>query len=419
MTDQSSVVRPLILLPIDPFGDKIGGIKTFVSDVVRYAPDDFAPELIGCSSDLLDRPIGLWQDRTLGGRPIRFLAVEATPDVHRRPRVPLSLKFTLNAMLRPSARHVAGRILQFHHPGVPAGFLTSAPPKILVAHLNVADIDRGKGESRWGRLPGLLHRFEDVTLPRMDRIFVVNREGVEFYRSRHPRIADRVTFLPTSVDQELFAPLAGPERDAARVALLARIGLQPSDSARLALFVGRLERQKDPLLLIDGFARATLDDDLGFPGLRLVVIGEGGLREAAEQRALDRGVAGRVHWLGFQPREDLPWIMNGADLLVLSSAFEGMPITVLEALACGLPVVSTNVGGVGLVVHDRTNGRLTGHTPEEIAAAIRWVAERPRDALAGAARDAVTAYQPQRVLAAFFDAHRELHDRAIASRLRA
>jgi glycosyltransferase involved in cell wall biosynthesis len=412
VSDARAPIRPLILLPSDPFGEKIGGIKTFVTDFVRYAPDDFAPELIGCSSDPVDRPVGTWQERLIGGRPVRYLPVLATPDVHRRPLVPLSLQFTAAAILRRSARHYAGRILQFHHPGVPAGFLSVRAPKILVAHLNVADIDRGSGESRWSRIPGLLHRFEDVTLPRIDRIFVVNQEGVAFYRQRHPRIADRVAFLPTSVDQAMFRPMADPDRDLARRRLLDQLGLVPSADVRLALFVGRLERQKNPLLLIDGIARAMAAASAA-RNLRLVVIGEGSLRAGAEARARDLGVADRIHWLGFQPREDLPSIMNAADLLVLPSAFEGMPITVLEALACGLPVVATDVGGVGLVVHDRVNGRLTGHAPEEIAEAIGWVLDRPRDAFEAAAREAVAPYQPEAVLRPFFDAHRELHDRAM------
>jgi glycosyltransferase involved in cell wall biosynthesis len=222
-----------------------------------------------------------------------------------------------------------------------------------------------------------------------------------------------VAFLPTSVDQAMFRPMADPDRDVARRQLLDRLGLGPSADVRLALFVGRLERQKDPLLLIDGVARAMAAGDPAARNLRLVVIGEGSLRAGAEARARDLGVADRIHWLGFQPREDLPSIMNAVDLLVLPSAFEGMPITVLEALACGLPVVATDVGGVSLVVHDRANGRLTGHAPEEIAEAIGWVLDRPRDTFEAAAREAVAPYQPEAALRPFFDAHRELHDRAM------
>jgi glycosyltransferase involved in cell wall biosynthesis len=408
MIRPTGVVRPLILLPIDPFSEKIGGIKTFVRDFVRFAPADFEIEVVGCTSDPAARPIGRWRDLLIDGRAVRSLAVLETPDVHRRPLIPQSLQFTLAAMLRRSAHHFAHRVLQFHNPGVPAGFLGVDAPKVLMVHLNVADIDRGEGESRWGIVPGLLHRFEDITLPRMDRIFVVNRDGVAFYERRHPRIADRVSFLPTSVDQTAFRPVEDRELAAARSELAARIGLAPDAPEKLLLFVGRLEKQKDPDLLIDAFAESQRRRG----DLHLVVVGEGGLRERAVARADASGMAGRVHWLGYQPRTALPKLMNGADALVLASAFEGMPITVLEALACGLPVASTAVGEVALVVHDGENGRLSAaRTAPALADAITWVVGRPRASFVASARAAVAPYTPERVLEPFFDAHRELHHR--------
>lgn len=399
------MIRPLVIVPLDPFSQKIGGIKTFVSDFIRFAPPDFEPEVVGCTGDVDARPVGRWQSLAIDGRPVRFLPVLSTPDVNRRTAVPLSLTFTLAAVVRREAHRFGGRILQFHHPGVPAGFLTVGSPKILVVHLNAADIDSGRGESRWTRVPGLLHRFEDVTLPRMDRIFLVNRDGLDFYRTRHPNVADRAAFLPTSVDQDLFRPFGPDDRHRARGALLESLGLPPSSDDRLVLFVGRLEQQKDPVLLVEAFAAAQ-----GAAGnLRLVVVGDGGLRGDAERRAAECGVAGRVHWLGYRGRAEMPGLMNGADVLLLPSRFEGMPITVLEALASGLPVVATAVGGVPLVVHDQRNGRLsTDRAAEELGANLRWVLERPRDAFIEPARLAVAAYRPQEVLRPFFDAHREL-----------
>jgi glycosyltransferase involved in cell wall biosynthesis len=399
------MIRPLIIVPLDPFSEKIGGIRTFVSDFIRFAPEDFEPEVVGCTGDPVARPAGRWQSLDMDGRPVQFLPVLSTPDVNKRPMVPLSLQFTLSAVLRREAHRFDGRILQFHHPGVPVGFLTVDSPRILVVHLNVADIDSGAGESRWARLPGLLHRFEDVTLPRMDRIFLVNRDGLDFYRKRHPAVADRSAFLPTSVDQDFFRPFTPDDRLGARAALLGTLGLPPASGDRLVLFVGRIEQQKDPVLLVEAFAAAQAASG----NLRLVVVGEGGMRADAEQRAAECGVAGRVHWLGYRSRAEMPSLMNGSDVLLLASRFEGMPITVLEALASGLPVVATAVGGVPLVVRDQANGRLSvDRSAEELAAGLAWVLERPREAFVGPARDAVAPYRPREVLAPFFDAHREL-----------
>jgi glycosyltransferase involved in cell wall biosynthesis len=143
--------------------------------------------------------------------------------------------------------------------------------------------------------------------------------------------------------------------------------------------------------------------------LRLVVVGEGGLRSAAEARARSWGIADRVHWAGFRGRDEMPSVMNAADLMLLPSRFEGMPISVLEALACGLPVVAAPVGEVPLVVHDRQSGiLLPERTPDAIALAIAWVLEQPRGVLAAAARAAVAPYTPQETLRPYYEAHREL-----------
>ena len=399
-------VRPLILLPADPFGAKIGGIQTFVREFVRFAPDDFELEGVGCTSDERLRPLHRWTRIEVDGRSIRYLPILRIADVHRRSRIPLSLRFTAAAIRRVRGRHTRGRVLQFHHPGVPAGFLTSRAPKVHVVHLNPAEIDRGGGESKWGIVPGVLHRFEDVTLPRMDRIFVVNREGVEFYRRRHPEVAGRTSFLPTVVDPTRFAPLAGGQRGEARHRLLRRLGLSPDEPGPLILFVGRLELQKDPILLIRSLAAAQPKQ----PGARLLVVGEGALRGDAERLAAELGVADRVHWMGFQAHEALPELLNAVDLLLLPSRFEGMPITVLEALACGLPVVASAVGEVPSIVRHGQSGWLVhDREPASFAEGIAWVLGSPRSALQREAVEAVRPFHPAIAWRDFYDAHRQLH----------
>ncbi len=401
-----TTIRPLIILPGDPFGAKIGGIQTFVREFIRFAPEDFAVECVGTTSDTRLRPLHRWTAIDVDGRSARYLPILRTPDVHRRSRIPLSLRFTAVAMARLRARHTAGRVLQFHHPGVPAGFLTSRAPKVHLVHLNPAEIDRGGGESRWGLLPGLLHRFEDVTLPRMDRIFVVNREGVEFYRRRHPSIADRTSFLPTVVDPTRFFVVSAEQRAAARRATLERIGLASDTPGPLILFVGRLERQKDPELLVQALAHVVGR----LPASRLLVVGEGGLRAAAERLAETLGLTGAVHWMGFQPHDTLAELMHGTDVLLLPSRFEGMPITVLEALASGLPVVASAVGEVPALVSHRRNGWLVhDREPATFAEGIGWVMQQPRAALERHAREAVAPFHPDVAWREFFEVHRDLH----------
>jgi glycosyltransferase involved in cell wall biosynthesis len=132
------------------------------------------------------------------------------------------------------------------------------------------------------------------------------------------------------------------------------VGLGLPADTRLMIFVGRLDRQKDPLLLLDAFARSAASD----PGLHLVVVGDGALRGEVEAGIATRGIAKRVTLLGALGAARIAGWLRAADLFVLSSAYEGMPIAVLEALACGFPVASTDVGEIRRVVRDGITGRI-------------------------------------------------------------
>lgn len=113
-----------------------------------------------------------------------------------------------------------------------------------------------------------------------------------------------------------------------------------ADDAFVWLSVGRLEPQKDVPNLLAAFAALPTD---GRPAI-LWLVGDGPLRAELEARALELGVADRVRFLGI--RRDVPALMGAADGFVLGSAWEGLPLVLLEAQAMSLPCVCTDVGGV-------------------------------------------------------------------------
>jgi glycosyltransferase involved in cell wall biosynthesis len=183
---------------------------------------------------------------------------------------------------------------------------------------------------------------------------------------------DRVTVLRNGVDLGRFAPI---DRDAVR----ARLGLRGS----VLLAVGNLVPEKDHGLVLAALA-------VGIPGAMLLIAGDGPLRSALEQEAQARGVSARVRFLGAVPQSALIEYYNAADALVLTSRREGMPNVVLEALACGTPVVATRVGGVPEVIVDESAGRLVA---EATAAAV---ADGVRTLLASPPRRADTRQYAQR-----------------------
>lgn len=133
--------------------------------------------------------------------------------------------------------------------------------------------------------------------------------------------------------------------------------------------VARLEPQKNPLALIEAFAQA---DE---PRARLLMAGEGSLLEAARLKAEQRGMAGRVRFLGV--RGDVPELLCASDVFVLASGWEGHPLSVMEAMAAGLPVVATSVGGVPELVSDGVTGILV--PPGDVCGLARALASLAAD----------------------------------------
>lgn len=163
--------------------------------------------------------------------------------------------------------------------------------------------------------------------------------------------ASRVTSIPTGIDLERFRP---GDRTAARAAL----GLPP---AFIVGIVATLRSWKGHGHLLEAFAGLARED------LQLVIVGDGPQREALEAKAASLGIAPRVRFAGNQ-RDVAPWL-QAMDLFCLPSyANEGVPQALAQAMACGLPVISTPVGSIDELVDDGRTGVLV---PPSDPAALR------------------------------------------------
>ena len=125
----------------------------------------------------------------------------------------------------------------------------------------------------------------------------------------------------------------------------------------LFVCVAHLRPQKDPALLVESFARGPASRPPGTPPLcGRCARGLRPLRTDLERRVGALGLREKVHLLGV--RSDVPEILNAADVFVLSSAWEGNPLSVMEAMAAGTPVISTAVGGVPELIEEGESGLL-------------------------------------------------------------
>jgi teichuronic acid biosynthesis glycosyltransferase TuaC len=166
-------------------------------------------------------------------------------------------------------------------------------------------------------------------------------------------VEDRVRVLRNGVDLALFGPT---DREAARRAL----GL----NRPTLLAVGNLVRLKRHRMMVEALA--------GLPAVDLVIVGEGPERAAIEALARERRVADRVHLLGRLPQDRLPDIYSAADLLLLVSTHEGWPNVLLESMACGTPVIVSDIDGIADIVAAPEAGRIVHKpSPDRLALAAR------------------------------------------------
>jgi len=160
-----------------------------------------------------------------------------------------------------------------------------------------------------------------------------------------------------------------------------------------ALFAGRLSREKGAACLLEAWHRV--------PGLPLVIAGDGPLRADLEARA--QALGDRVRFVGRQPRARILELMQSASLVVLpSECYEGLPVTFIEALACGTPIAASRLGALGELMIDGVHGvHFPPADPTGMAAAIARLLANPSDVTAIRARNRAlfeTRYSPAEAL---------------------
>lgn len=260
---------------------------------------------------------------------------------------------------------------------LPLGLLAArrhACPLVATVHCSVRHTVRGRGPRAWllRVLGGVVER---AVLRRADAVIVLTD------RTRRLLVADgvppeRIATIPSGFDPALF--------DAGR----AGVGSAPGTGRPRIGYVGRLAAQKRPDLVLEAFSCMRQPADL-------VVVGDGPDRQRIEALAAGSPAADRITISGFVPHDAVPGILASLDVLVLPSAYEEMGSVLVEAMASGLPVVASDVGGIPEAVRDGRTGLLVppGDVPALAAALDRLAADAPlRARLGEQACDEARAY---------------------------
>jgi glycosyltransferase involved in cell wall biosynthesis len=263
-------------------------------------------------------------------------------------------------------------IVHTHLGGIVYAFVLTmkyrTPVRVHTLH-SVAAHEMGMGPSRRVRL--LAFRFRVGSFVPVAIAEEVARTFETLYNYPNPIL------IPNGISIDAFSP----DRE---VRQRVRRELEVEPQTLVFVHVGRFAAVKNHEMLVAAFAQLVGQQPLP---TELWLVGDGELREAVQHQVRALGIESRVRFLGV--RSDIPDLLRAADVFVFPSRWEGNPLSVMEAMAAGLPVVATAVGGVPELVEDGASGILV---PNEdlhgLVAAMQRMAQNPdlREQMGRAAR---------------------------------
>jgi glycosyltransferase involved in cell wall biosynthesis len=287
-------------------------------------------------------PLGTWIEADLRSEeiPLTFLGKRPGFDVRMIPRIARVL-----ARFEPDVLHTHMYVLKYALPGVAA----SRTCRVVHTLHNVAS----REVARPNRVLQNLAFRAGVTPVAIGQGVAKSMRSVYGLYPRH--------IIPNGIPVSEYAPPG-----AAREELRASLGI-PGDAPTFVM-VAMFQRKKNH----EGLLRAFASRRLAFAGAHLLLAGDGEQRHETERLAYTLGVSGRVRFLGVC--SDIPRVLAAADAFVLPSVYEGNPLSIMEAMAAGKPVVATAVGCVPELVSDRTGRLIPPGDPDALEAALHELA---------------------------------------------
>jgi len=366
----SKKIKIAVLYPTDPVGDVIGGIESFIRGLIKAAPEHIEYNILGATTDPVNRPVGKWTKCQLGNKVYNYFPLCMFRNTKKRTRIPATFTHIFNAEFR--LPDLTGfDIIESHRIEHFISARSSDKPWNLFLH-NTMDIVRNKSSDiRWKWMPGFYFWLEKKIVNKTNSLFIVREEGAELYRRKYPSKKDSIEFVATNVDADLFYPVEPEVKMINREKLLGPYGVAKNEI--VISFVGRLDSSKDPILLISSFKELLLQRN----NIKLVLIGDGVLMPKLKSIVDESGLGEKFVFLGFKSAAEVAAILQVSDIFTLTSAYEGMPIALTEAMSCGLPVVTTDVGEVRKLVKPGFNGEICEtRSPVDFANYLNIVCEK-------------------------------------------
>jgi sugar transferase (PEP-CTERM/EpsH1 system associated) len=376
--------RPLVAHVIYRFDT--GGLENGVVNLINHMPRSAFRHMVVALTEVTDFRLRLHHDD------VQCVAMHKPPGHGYRAYQKVWKLLRLHRPAIVHTRNLAALEMQ-----LPA-WLARVPVRIHGEHgRDVSDLD---GSNRNHQ------RLRRLYAPFVHRYIALSCDLAGYLKGRVGIAPDRIHQIYNGVDAVRFAPSSNGARSIAGAPFAA-------PTQWLIGTVGRMQTVKNQTLLARAFVRALEIAPQLRSHVRLVMVGEGPLR-GQSQAILDAAGAGDMAWLPGE-RDDVPDVMRGLNCFVLPSLAEGISNTILEAMATGLPVVATGVGGnAELIDHGRTGEIVSSEDVEAMSQALVRMATQPARA-AAMGRAARVEVESRFSLQAMVAAYQDLYERQLAA----
>ncbi len=331
---------PLVLHVIYRLG--IGGLENGLINLINRMPPDCYRHAIICLTDSTDF------SKRIQRHDVEIFEIHKSPGQDWGSFIRV---FRLIKQLKPAIVHTRNlAAIEYQS----CALLAGVPYRVHSEHgWDVFDPDGNNVKYQWlRRLFGIMiHRF--IALSQQLQDYLQIKVGIR---------ADKISRICNGVDTKVFYPASESKLipDGCPIPITGKIVIGT---------VGRMHGVKDQMTLVHAFIIACQQSTDFAKRVCLYMIGDGPLREQANELLFSHGLNEQC-WLPGE-RQDIAEILRGLDIFVLPSKSEGISNTILEAMASGLPVIATNVGGnPELVVHGQTGYLVDKESPSALASAL-------------------------------------------------
>ena len=377
---QPRITRVAMIYASDFEKTSLGGITTMIREIIARLREQFLVLFVGVG----DPTDGEAVKQRVGAPSMMVLPV--LPLTRRPHWLPLNILFTIILFRRKKEICQSADLIHAHRMESALPFvINKSRPVLLTVHgASKFHAMTETGPLRWPIVRFAYDLVEGFVFSRADRVILISGEAYEYYSKRHPRLRHKFAVIPNFIE---LSALHHFDRATARAAH----GLTESDTA--IVYAGRLVCEKRIDVLIEAFVRLLPER----PSAHLFIAGEGP-DEGRLRNQVTRLRVDHVHFLGLLQKFEVHRLLAGADIVALPSRFEGFPMLVLEALAFGVPVVASDVGGVREILADGLE-RFIWQTddPEELKRKILEACDRRMD-LRDLCISRASRFDPARIL---------------------